>query len=321
MYCLLFTLTLIHVLIKCHTKSVTLTPDQPSTNVANVTLVNSPGHNNVVTLNGTATRWQCNNSNQNSFCLYLTIKHLNCAQVETVDITLNGTSITRDNNMYAVFSSVNMDGTYDYFTFLHDWNNLSTTQVIDNSEYGSVFIAPNSNTLLNTDDIFNILNDIDTVNVTSSRLPFAGGDKDNWVRIRSSNTPVGKGTNPLYYGFKNDFVNNKIIGYFNSNTMPSTQYWSFNNDVFDTLNSGNDYMVFFLTDDGVVQFSQFDVDISCEVCILFSCYRIDYCYVFILLFFYFFFFCFFVANGSWTVILLRQRPQKKNVKLRFVEKC
>ena len=72
---------------------------------------------------------------------------------------------------------------------------------------------------------------------------------------------VADGASPLNYVITNDLIYGEIRAYFNAQDVCSVS--CVYNDTFDT-SSRNDYIFSFASDGGLMQLTQFDVDISCQ---------------------------------------------------------
>ena len=92
------------------------TTNETSNSLGNVTLINS-SYNSI-----TSNRWQCDNSNFNSLCLYLTLFNSACAGIETITMTTKGTLARVDADPYFVFAVKNSNDTWDFISFLADWD-------------------------------------------------------------------------------------------------------------------------------------------------------------------------------------------------------
>ena len=164
--------------------------------------------------------------------------------------------------MFALFSLKNGENTTDWFTFANDWDGWFKADA--DGKAGGVFIAPNCNKSLNNrDNIWDVLDGINatTANWLSNREPLAGGNISNWEILTQSR--IDHNTNPLQYTIENDLISGQLKTYFNAPTINKTSCMFEN--TFDTQ-SGNDYIFIFLSDNGKIQLSQFDIDVSCQVC-------------------------------------------------------
>lgn len=210
----------------------------------------------------TSDTWQCDNFLYNSYCVYLRIFNQGCIGLERITISVYGDS-TNDGDLFALFSLKNSENKTDWFTFASDWDGKFKYK--EGGIEGGVFIAPNcSGNLNNRNSIWNILDDINTSSPLSNRAPLAGGSINNWQLLTESR--VGTSTSPIMYTIENDVISGQVKTYFSASTINPTNCTYKNG--FDTQ-SGNDYVVIFLGDDGVIRFSEFDIDVKCEVCCVF----------------------------------------------------
>ena len=203
--------------------------------------------------------WRCNNTYYNSLCLFIRIFNTNCQGIETIEITSIGAYIDDDADIYALFSLENENNQSDFFTFATDWDGAWSPY--NGGDAGGVYIAPIcTSNLLTKSNLFNIISDVDTSDVWSNRAPMAGGNQYNWDALTLD--PVGTSTTPLYYTFTNNLIDNTLNATFDASTV-TKQYCQYGN-TFDTA-SGNDYIIIFAPDGGILQFTQFNIDITCEV--------------------------------------------------------
>ena len=232
------------------------TTNKTSNSFGIITLINN-SYNSI-----TSNTWQCDNDNWNSLCLYLTLFNSACAGIETITLTTKGvTLISGNTDPYFIFAVKNSVDTWDFISFLADWDGWV---VIDYSEYGGVFVAPNcgSTNLLNTVDIFTIWSDYGSMTQgLDNRIPLSNYDLNNWQRL--TETRLGDATDPIVITIENDMVLNTVNVKFAENSIGSVNCTF--NQAFDTFESGNDWIVLVMSDAGIVSYSEFIIDKECSV--------------------------------------------------------
>ena len=242
-----------------YTQVFTLTTSQTTNILSNITLI-SNDLNNVI-----SNTWQCDNTNYNSLCLYVTIFNSECPDIETISITTEGASIISGNvDPFFVFAVKNSDSTWDFVSFFADWDGAASLGG-GTGATGGVFVAPNcANTqLLNTNNIFTIWSDYNDGTMTEwddNRIALSNGDIYNWEKLTGSR--LNNPTDPITITVENDLIRNTATIRFSEDSI-GTVNCAFN-QAFDTVESGNDWIVLAMSANGVVSYSKFTVEQECE---------------------------------------------------------
>ena len=240
--------------------SVTLTTSSPTSSLANVSLIDND--NNEISDD----LWQCTNDDLDSYCLYIEIENSGCSDVEILNITLYGKTISGNTDLFALFSEKTSDSSVtEWITFFTDWD--GGVKPWPTYSTGGVFTAPQcgESSLFSTDDIFGLWDDLDTSSFLYNREDLAGGDNDNWETLTTDTIGDGAISTPLYYTIINDKINNEITSYFDAATTTAVDC---NYDTTFDTDSGENWIVLFMPDQGTIGLSQFDIQVSCEVFLL-----------------------------------------------------
>ena len=233
------------------------TTNQTSNSFGHIKLINN-SYNSI-----TSNTWQCDNFDWNLLCLYLTLFNSACPAIETIRVTTKGVSVVSgDPDPYFVLAVKNSNDSWDFISFLADGDGYVWTAL--GSATGGVFVAPNcgSTHLLNTGDIFTIWSDYGSMTkVTNNRIPLSNYDLNNWELL--TGTRLGDTTDPITITIENDIVLNTVNVKFAENSIGSVNCTF--NQAFDTFESGNDWIVLIMTDDGIVSYSEFIIDTECSI--------------------------------------------------------
>lgn len=242
-----------------------LTVNNTESDIGNITLI---PHNGTNYVNSASQRWHCDNSLFNTTCLYLRIFNSQCGSIERITITYSGVmdKDETDSDPYTVFAVKNSGGTYDAITVLADWDGGVKIITGASSQTGGVFVSPNrdSTSLIKIQDIFTVW-DFEKVgkmeNTFDNRQPLSYlNDTSNWALLTST-ALNDEGADPITLTITNNVANNSAMIEFN-HTKTGVVNCTFN-AALDTFNSGNDLLVFFMTDQHDAEYQAFAIQTEC----------------------------------------------------------
>ena len=258
--------------------STILTVSSPSSSLASVTLVENGDYNYIVdSQDSLYPGWECYSANYDSFCVYVSVFGSDCDDIEILEISMSGRrEIGTNTDIMTAFSCVNSEGTTEWISYANDYSGGFRVDKDGDIGAGGVFAAPNcaSNTLFSsTNSIVNLFDSYNIGNAWDSRLPFVNNDINKWELLTSDrvgDSDIEEGED-LHYRLENDKINNQVRSYFNSENIDQVSC------VFDTIfdtNGASNWIIPFMTDQGTVKFTQFNVTLTCEVCVFFYANKI-----------------------------------------------
>ena len=241
---------------QCEASSCQLTVNSSDCSLGNITLLNTDI--NTVTTNS----WRCNNSAQDQNCLHLRLFNQQCSGIETVSITLVDASIVNgdnDQDSIFLFGVKNSSDIWNYLVLINDWaGKLGNI----NAGTGGVYIAPHcgSSSLLSTDDMLELWDNASYATGEGFKAALAGGDVANYDTMTDES--VGPDIDPLNITIVNNLDNNTVTVIFDEKSLNEKASCRLN-QAFDTFESGNDWIILAMPDQGEVDYKKFIINSEC----------------------------------------------------------